>query len=122
KRMLDFYYCEVLHLVPKSSIPDRVHIVFELAKDVEEYDVEPGTALKAGKDASGKDQIYTTETDLVVNQARVKEIKNILIETASQTLIQADGTEVNHNEIKHFYARPVANSQDGFGLPLTEAG
>ena len=64
QRMLKFYYKDLLHLPAKPSIPDKVHIVFELAKDVTEYDVATGTQLKAGKDNSGKDQIYTTETTL----------------------------------------------------------
>lgn len=108
-RMLDFYYKDVLHLQAKPSITDKVHIVFELAKDVAEYDVAEGTALKAGKDASGKEQIYTTEKDLVVNQAKVKELKNIFIETSV-----ADASP-SSKKIQAIYARQVANSRDGLG-------
>jgi hypothetical protein len=119
-RMLDFYYHDVLHLTPKPSIPDKVHIVFELTKDITEYDVAAGTSLKAGKDAGGKDQLYVTETDLVVNQAKVKEIKSLFIETTAQAMVQADGTTASQKVITNFYARPVANSQDGFGAPIND--
>ncbi len=115
QRMLDFYYRDVLHLTAKPSIPDKVHIVFELPKDVTEYDVAPGTTLKAGKDAGGIEQIYSTENDLVVNQAKVKEIKNIFIEKASASIIQADGTRATQQTIKNIFARPIAKSKDGFG-------
>lgn len=108
-RLLDFYYKDVLHLQAKSSIPDKVHIVFELAKDVAEYDITQGTKLKAGKDAAGNEQIYTTNNDLVVNQAKVKELKNIFIET------EAPGDLGATKKIQAIYARPVANSRDGFG-------
>ncbi|HSY62150.1 MAG TPA: hypothetical protein VK796_09755, partial [Cytophaga sp.] len=117
QRMLDFYYRDVLHLTAKPFIPDKVHIVFELAKDVAEYDVVPGTALKAGKDASGKDQIYTTETDLVVNQAKVKEIKNIFID---KTVIHDPATKITTTTLNSIYAHPVAKSQDGLGEKFTD--
>lgn len=113
-RMLDFYYKEVLHLTAKPSLPDKVHIVFELAKGVSVYDVAAGTALKAGKDASGKEQVYKTETDLVVNPAMVKEIKTIFIGKAPSA------NEPSKNTITGFFARPVANSRDGFGQAFTE--
>ncbi len=108
-KMLDFYYKEVLHLETKSSVPDKAHIVFELAKDVTEYDVAAGTALKAGPDKSGKEQFYKTTGDLVVNQARVKELKTIFVEKVQKGATAASET------IQSIYARPVANSYDGFG-------
>lgn len=120
-RMLDFYYKDVLHLSAKPSIPDKVHIVFELAKDVAEHDVTAGTSLKAGKDAGGKDQFYFTESDLVVNQAKVKEIKNIFIEKVPASEVQADGTTLTRQKIKNIYARPAANSKDGFGEKFADA-
>jgi hypothetical protein len=110
-RMLDFYYRDVLQLTEKDSIPDRVHIVFELAKDVAEYAVGPGTALLAGKDASGKEQVYKTENDLVVNQAKVKELKTIFIEKQ----VEDDVTFIGS-----ISAQPVANSLDGYGEKFTD--
>ncbi len=115
-RMLDFYYKEVLQLTPKDSIPDKTHIVFELAKDIAQYDLAAGTALSAGKDASGKEQAYKTATDLVLNQAKVKELKTIFIEKEKSVVANVD-----ISTIKSIYARPVANSADGYGEPLTEA-
>jgi len=114
-RMLDFYYKDVLRLAAKPSIPDRAHVVFELAKDVVEYDVAAGTPLKAGKDAAGKTLTYATAEDLVVNQAKVKELKNIHV---AKTL-SADPAKVS---IDGIFARPVADSVDGFGAPLPQTG
>ena len=118
ERMLDFYYRDVLHLTAKPSIPDKVHIVFELAKDVAEYDIAPGTSLKAGKDASGKDQLYVTENDLVVNQAKVKEIKNIFIEKIPSAELDANGNP--KQTLQYIHARAVANSKDGLGEKFTD--
>ncbi|KAA2239284.1 hypothetical protein F0L74_24060 [Chitinophaga agrisoli] len=108
-RVLDFYYREVLQLTEKPSIPDRAFVVFELARDVASFDVAPGTALDAGKDAAGKVQTYKTESGLVVNQAKVKELKTLFIEKLPPEVAQEDKT------IQALYARPVANSLDGYG-------
>lgn len=110
-RMLDFYYRNVLQLVEKDSIPDRVHIVFELAKDIAEYAIAPGTALLAGKDASGKEQVYKTEAGLVVNQAKVKELKTIFVEKEVANEVTFIGS---------ISAQPVANSLDGYGEKFTD--
>lgn len=112
-KMLDFYYKDVLHLETKPSVPDKVHIVFELAKDVAEYDVAAGSGLKAGKDDNGIEQLYKTDEDLVVNQAKVKELKTIFVEKTK--LENADPLQVVHS----VFARPVANSADGLGSPFT---
>lgn len=106
-RMLNFYYRDVLRLEEKPSIPDRVHIVFELAKDVFQYDVAAGTSLNGGVDKSNKKQVYKTNTDLVVNQAKVKELKTIFIDKSA-----------DEKTIQQIYARPVANSADGLGAPF----
>lgn len=109
-RMLDFYYKDVLQLTAKEALPDKVHIVFELAKNITEYDLAQNTLLKAGKDAGGVDQIYATNDDLVINQAKVKQIKTVFIE-------KADIADGNKN-IQTIYANPVANSADGNGKPF----
>ncbi len=112
-KMLDFYYQDVLRLATKPSIPDRAYVVFELAKDVVQYDIAQGTTLKAGKDAAGKEQIYATNADLVVNQAKVKELKTLFIQK-TPSVDPVNGT------IDAIFARPVANSQDGFGEKIVD--
>ena len=104
-RILNFYYRDVLRLAAKPAIPDRAFVVFELAKDVASYHLPQGTPLDAGKDSGGKPQVYATETDLVVNQAKVKELKTLFVDKGTSLLPAVNG----------FYARPVANSADGFG-------
>ncbi|MDB5086635.1 MAG: hypothetical protein JWR09_629 [Mucilaginibacter sp.] len=112
-KMLDFYYRDILRLEDKPSVPDKAFVVFELAKTVTEYDLAQGTSLSAGKDASGKEQVYKTENDFVINQATVKELKNIFI---LKTPADADEKVKNIDVI---YANPVANSKDGYGAKFT---
>ena len=108
-RLLDFYYKEVLHLETKPSVPDKAHIVFELAKDVAEYPLITGTELKAGPDSSGVAQVYATMGDLVINQAKVKELKTIFVEKTPKATANASAL------VNTIFARPVAKSADGFG-------
>jgi hypothetical protein len=112
-RMLDFYYRDVLRLAQKPAVPDKVFVIFQLAQNVAEYDLPEGTSLSAGKDASGVDQVYRTEADFVINQATVKELKNIFIQKTPVTADEADKT------IAAVYANPVANSMDGEGAKFT---
>ena len=113
-RMLDFYYRDVLHLEESPSVPDRAHVIFELAKDVASYAVDPGTALSAGKDAGGKEQTYLTTEALVVNQAKVKELKTIYIDK------DPNAEEEQNKMLRTIYSRPVANSLDGHGAKFLD--
>ncbi|MBL0341296.1 MAG: hypothetical protein IPP71_10380 [Bacteroidetes bacterium] len=85
-----------------------------MAKDVTDYHLEKGITVSAGKDSSGNEQLYKINEDLVLNQAKVKELRTIFIEKET-------GNEIEENlKIKKIYARPVANSADGFGKPFTD--
>ncbi len=114
QRMLEFYYRDVLHLAEKPAVPDHAFVVFELAKDVTQYDISQGTKLSAGKDGSGKDQTYLVETDFVVNQAKVKELKTVFIQKTT------DPNNPDIEIVESIFARPIANSQDGFGAAFTD--
>lgn len=77
QRHLEFYYNQVLNIEPKTFQKDFVHVIFELAKNAEKELVEKGSLLEAGKDEAGISRFYRLEKDLVVNQARVSEIKSV---------------------------------------------
>ncbi|MCF0048666.1 hypothetical protein LXM25_01275 [Dyadobacter sp. LJ53] len=111
EKHLNFYYKDVLHIKEKAAQPDQVHVIFELAKDAAVCHLPKGTPLSAGKDALGIDQLYVTDRDMVINKAKVKEVKNVFIDQCP------DG------RIRGFYARPVADSKDGEGNgPVAEKG
>jgi len=104
-RHLNFYYNEVLRLAKNDSVPDKVHVIFELAKQVNSHLIKTGTLLRAGKDASGKELLYQTDRDIVVNKAAVKELKSVHIDKEDNSRI---------------YAAPVAHSADGQGEEFEE--
>lgn len=107
KRHLEFFYRDVLHLKEKPANPDSVYLIYQLAKGVEEFDLKQGTELTAGKDALGKQLVYKTDKDLVINSAKVKELKTIFFDKT--------------NSIKNIYAASVANSADGKGEKFKDA-
>ncbi|WP_299459121.1 baseplate J/gp47 family protein [uncultured Microscilla sp.] len=80
-RHLDYYYHEVLKFVQKPAQPDRVYLMFELAKNYanDRFLLAENTALLAGKDGTGKDLIYKTRQKLMVNRAKVAQIKSIFV-------------------------------------------
>lgn len=77
QRHLEYYYQEVLQLDKKAAIPDEVFVIFELAKNVNQYLIEEGIYLNGGKDESGVEQWYKTNESLVANKVKVKEVKSI---------------------------------------------
>ncbi len=81
RRHLEFYFKEVLRLRERPERPDSAHIVVELAKHVDQYILRAGTELKAGKDRTGKELIYTVEKDIVLNRAEVAGLKTLFVDT-----------------------------------------
>ncbi len=79
RRHLDFYYKDVLKLKEKPATPDKVHVIFELSKGVDEHLVNKGTLLSAGKDSEGIDLCYATDEDIVVNRAQVASLKSVYV-------------------------------------------
>jgi hypothetical protein len=99
KRHLDFFYRDVLQLKEKKAIPDAAHIVFELPKNTApQYKLDAKTLLKDGKDAKGQDIRFASDTEIVVNRAKIAELRTLY-----------------HRGNNFLFAHPKANSEDGFG-------
>ena len=106
-RHLDFFYEKILQFKQKESKPDEVHLMFELAKQVDSHLLKSGVQFKAGKDSKGNELLYQTEAEIVLNKARIGTLKSVYIDHENQSRV---------------YAAPVANSADGEGAPLEEEG
>jgi len=105
KRHLDYYYREILKFKLKPAQPDKVHVLFELSKHEKAYKLDAGSKLIAGKDKNGKQILYETTKDIVINKATVESIKSIYIDKEGNYKI---------------YASPYSNSSDGKGSPFNE--
>jgi hypothetical protein len=101
ERHLDFYYRDVLRLSARAPEPDKVHLLFELAKGRDAHLLAAGTMVRAGADATGVPVAYALENDLVVNRAHVAELRSLRIKDEAVR------------------AAAVAASRDGLGeVPL----
>lgn len=119
QRHLDFYYKEVLQLQPRAAEANQVHVLGELAKQVDSYLLAKGTALKAGKDSLKKEVQYTLDSDVVFNKAAVSQLKSFYKASSDDTVYDAGTATVTQNNTGRIFASPVANSDDGNGAALT---
>ena len=110
KRHLDFYYKDVLQLSPNSFTPDSVHLIFELAKNATTELVAKESGFEAGKDSKGDLLKYNLDKDIVVNQAKVTQIKGIYLNVY-------DDAKVDPQPLKYALQ---SNMKDGLEEPLED--
>ena len=115
KRHLDHYYKEILRLTNKPATADAVHVIVELAKNVDQYLVKKGTLLKAGKDATDKELCYAVDQDIVINKSQVSSLRTIY----QKPIYDPSGSLLKSQQYG-LYAAPVANSVDGIGTESEE--
>ena len=103
QRHLDFYYHEILKIDKQAPVPDQVHVLFELAKNISQEKIGSGTSLDAGKDSTGNKLVFKTQEELIANKTTVAQLKNIY----------------HHSDpgLKGIKASEIANSFDGLGAP-----
>lgn len=78
-RHLDFYYRQVLNFNKAPPQPDRVNVLIEPSTQVNSALLPQGTLLAAGKDSNGEDLVYRTDSDLVVNHARIEALRSVYV-------------------------------------------
>ncbi len=110
KSHLDFYYKEFLQLELKSAQSDTVHLIFQLAKNVNSYAIKKDTLLKAGKDDTGVEVYYGIDKEIVVNKAEVKSLQTVFL----------DKKEDEYFTSTKIYSAPTANSKDGNGTDFDD--
>jgi hypothetical protein len=102
-RHLDFFYKDVLGLKHQPHQPDHVHVVVELAKQVNSFLLGEGAVLKDGKDKKGKDISFLLENETVFNKAVVEQLRTLFKDKKAS-----------------LYAAPIANSADGMGTAFQD--
>lgn len=102
ERHVDFYFKQILQLEEKAAEADTVFAVMELAKQVDDYLLEEGTAFKAGKDSESNIVQYTSNFETALNKAKVAQLKSLY----------------KHPQNEKLYAAAMANSADGLGEEL----
>lgn len=79
---VEYFYKEILRLNERAEVPDQVHVILSLARDVREHLLAKGTLFNAGKDQNGADLHYQVTEDVVLNQAQVAEIRTLHFDKA----------------------------------------
>lgn len=105
ERHLLFYYEDVLRLQQRRAVPDKVHVVFELAQNVLRYRLKEDTLFAGGTDQGGKLRVYGLEDEVVVGQVKLVEKKNYYFE-------EKKGGDGKPNTIFSI-ALPVSDMRDG---------
>lgn len=99
KKHLDFYYKKIVHIEKLPATPDKVYLIFELAKNATQQKIDAKTQFDGGKDAIGKNRIYASNEELIANKTSVGALKNVYHDGVNKKII----------------ASPIANSYDGLG-------
>ncbi|MEB2783080.1 baseplate J/gp47 family protein [Algoriphagus persicinus] len=101
QRHLDFYYRDVLRLKEKPADPDQVYLILKLAKHIQEHFLAKNTTFKAGKDDLGKEILFQTTDQNVLNKAEVTSLMSLYKDK--------DG---------RLYKSPIAKSANGLGSEI----
>jgi len=113
QRHLDFYYREVLRLVPRPAVPDQVHLTFELARGLSELKVPAGTLADAGTDALEQPVLYQTVAERLLNRASLAHVQGIYTKMYNTT------SDYSHpNDTGAIYFAPNVATADGVAADL----
>lgn len=104
KRHLDFYYQQILQIEKLPATPDKVHVIFELAKNNVDSKIGQSTELDGGKDSTGKKRVYKTNEELIANRTIVSSLRSLY----------------NDHENSKLKVATVANSYDGAGTDFPD--
>ncbi|HHT05208.1 MAG TPA: hypothetical protein GXZ97_02940, partial [Hydrogenispora sp.] len=55
EKNVEYFYKKILKLNEQAEVPDQVHVILSLARDVREHLLKKGTLFNAGKDQTGVD-------------------------------------------------------------------
>ena len=135
KRHLDFFYSESLRFVKKCGTPDKVHVILELAKNVNTHLLKEGTLFNAGKNNTGATILYKLIDDVELNKALIADIKTLFLKKDETDFVikefdeYATEIETNVEGVLGFHINSVdeqhANSFSALGdadVPTTDIG
>jgi hypothetical protein len=116
KKHLDFFYQNVLRFQPKALVPDKAHLIFEIAQHLKQYPLPRGLLFKDGKDAKNADIIFGLDEEIVIDKAKVEKLQTLHLHPV-EGKIAGSSTE---KFVEGVYIAPVSNSADGKGEAFEE--
>lgn len=113
---LRFYYEQILGFKRKPAQPDEIHVLFELAKSAKPQKIPTGTNILAGRDALGKTRHYKTQEEIIVNQAKLDQVKTVMIDPAGRVLANEDPRKDQEAWAPFGNATDMKAATVGFGI------
>jgi Baseplate J-like protein len=98
RRQLDYYYREVLRLIPERPAPDRVFVLFDLGAGTDAVEIPAGTRLAAGRDAAKRERFYLTDKALIANRAEIARLASLFAQKKIIGLAEAHAAPVGTKE------------------------
>ncbi|HRF40839.1 MAG TPA: hypothetical protein PK198_18740, partial [Saprospiraceae bacterium] len=126
EKHLDFFYRQVLRIQPKPHRPDHAHLVFEVAKHLEQYLLKKDTVFKDGKDNNKADVLFSLDKEIVLDKAAIGSLRTLYLNQVKLPAKPKSATTVNDCvsqeviALEGVYMAPVANSADGLGQAFPE--
>lgn len=123
QKHLDFFFQQVLRLVPKPLTPDKAHVVFEVQQPFQQYLLPKGTALRDGKDNNKTDVLFQLADEIVVDNAAISSLLTLYVNPATafkRTLSEGGQRCYKKNFIEGLYIATQANMADGVDKPFQE--
>lgn len=125
QKHLDFFYRKVLCIKEQPAVPDKAHLIFELANRITEEALEKGFRFK-GKDKEGNNILFELDRQLVIRKAQVADLKTLFLDTISaKYTVPANSntntpaeTKIACDVVECVFKAEPANSADGLGEPF----
>ncbi|MBK9983958.1 MAG: baseplate J/gp47 family protein [Saprospiraceae bacterium] len=119
RRHLDFFYKEVLKLKPVEATPDKVNLVFEIQKQLDQYLLKKGLLLKDGKDNNKAEVYFATDDEIVVNKTQVVDQRTLFLNNqVVKRHVSSDCEEMAVAE--GVYMAPDATKANGIDKEFTD--
>lgn len=120
KKHLQFFFKEVLGIQPRPVVPDQVHLILEIQKNLGQYLLKDGTQFKNGKDKNGNDVFYGVEEEVVLDQTQLASAKTLFVNRQKKAICLKDIERETEkcalcDFVEGVYQAPIANSADGKG-------
>lgn len=119
---VDYQLRDVLGLAPRAAVPDRAYVLFELAAGIAAAEAVAGLRLLAGRDAGQSDRVYTLEDGLIVNRARIADLRSSFVEREVIGLAEARRAITGTPEEQFLFMLAIALGDPRPGDPLPLLG
>src|SRR5260221_4138224 len=113
RRHLDFFYKDILQFKSGPAIPDKVHVLFEIQKQLKKYLLNKGLLLKGGKDEKKQEILFGLDDEIVVNKTEVTEKRILFLDEL---------TSHEHTYVEGTYMAPDATKADGLSKDFADDG